>query len=656
MCSSTTLSCGKRSSSGPSTSSRNAFSRSNTSIAGSVDFAVHQQRQADLLHLLERVEAARDARHARVRMGGGARRVELDAEHAAGKLGARDLLGRRVVGEVQRHQRLERRALRQRGEDALAVVQRLLAWCAPAGLRFGITMARPKRRAVSASTEAMRRAVAQVQVPVVGALERELVHPAEFYLARASALRYSSLRGAPVMRAASFAASLGGSASSRTSSTRVGIDGGGAVRRPGRAPARTRPAARCGLRRRASRRASPSGSRATSSNFLVSSRAITISRVRSPKRAREVRERRRRCGAAPRRGRPARAARAPPAPCGARPRPSGRKPANRKRCGGEAGGREGGGGRVRPGQRAHADARAVRLLRPAARPDRRAPGVPASLTRATFLPSRSSDDQFSAARALVVLVQRDGARRDAVPREQRARWCACPRRRSGAPSAAPRWRAGWRRRGCRWAWRRRYSVPAVIGLGGRVNRGGGVFVKPAMNWSGARAEDLCARLLQGAGLRLVARNWRCRHGEIDLIAEEGGTLVFAEVRMRSGSGFGGAAESVTAAKRERLLAAARLYLSRRPEAPTAASTSSWSTATRAGWNGSAMRLASSAAALLLCMRGGSGAGASPSGCSCRARRSPGFATTPPPRCGRSCASATRSSCRASPTIRTMRTR
>jgi putative endonuclease len=88
-----------------------------------------------------------------------------------------------------------------------------------------------------------------------------------------------------------------------------------------------------------------------------------------------------------------------------------------------------------------------------------------------------------------------------------------------------------------------------------------------MNWSGARAEDLCAQLLQGAGLRLLARNWRCRHGEIDLIAEEDGTLVFAEVRMRTGPGFGGAAESVTAAKRSRLLAAARLYLARRPDAP-----------------------------------------------------------------------------------------
>lgn len=82
-----------------------------------------------------------------------------------------------------------------------------------------------------------------------------------------------------------------------------------------------------------------------------------------------------------------------------------------------------------------------------------------------------------------------------------------------------------------------------------------------------RAEDLCAELLRRYGLRIVERNWRCRHGEIDLIAEEDGILVFAEVRMRSRSLFGGAAESVTEAKRARLIAAARLYLMRRPEVP-----------------------------------------------------------------------------------------
>jgi len=87
-----------------------------------------------------------------------------------------------------------------------------------------------------------------------------------------------------------------------------------------------------------------------------------------------------------------------------------------------------------------------------------------------------------------------------------------------------------------------------------------------MNVEGARAEDLCADLMRAAGLRLIERNWRCRMGEIDLIAEEGGMLVFAEVRMRTGPGFGGAGESVTAAKRARLIAAARLYLSRRADA------------------------------------------------------------------------------------------
>jgi putative endonuclease len=87
-----------------------------------------------------------------------------------------------------------------------------------------------------------------------------------------------------------------------------------------------------------------------------------------------------------------------------------------------------------------------------------------------------------------------------------------------------------------------------------------------MNRAGARAEDRCAELMRASGLVLVERNWRCRLGEIDLIAEERGVLVFAEVRMRRAFGYGGAGESVTAAKRARLVAAARLYLTRRPQA------------------------------------------------------------------------------------------
>ncbi|MGE0874945.1 MAG: YraN family protein [Burkholderiales bacterium] len=88
-----------------------------------------------------------------------------------------------------------------------------------------------------------------------------------------------------------------------------------------------------------------------------------------------------------------------------------------------------------------------------------------------------------------------------------------------------------------------------------------------MNAAGARAEEACAALLRRAGLRILARNWRCRHGEIDLVAEDGDTLVFAEVRLRTASRFGGAAESITASKRARLLAAAGLYASRRRERP-----------------------------------------------------------------------------------------
>ena len=82
---------------------------------------------------------------------------------------------------------------------------------------------------------------------------------------------------------------------------------------------------------------------------------------------------------------------------------------------------------------------------------------------------------------------------------------------------------------------------------------------------GRRAEALCARLLERAGLAVIERNFRCRLGEVDLIAREGEMLVFCEVRLRRGQSFGGAAESITAAKRARIAAAARLYLAGKPE-------------------------------------------------------------------------------------------
>jgi len=78
--------------------------------------------------------------------------------------------------------------------------------------------------------------------------------------------------------------------------------------------------------------------------------------------------------------------------------------------------------------------------------------------------------------------------------------------------------------------------------------------------SGVRAEALAAEFLTRQGLAIVARNFRTRFGEIDLIARDGRVLVFVEVRMRRSDAFGGAVESITARKRARLVAAANGYL------------------------------------------------------------------------------------------------
>lgn len=81
-----------------------------------------------------------------------------------------------------------------------------------------------------------------------------------------------------------------------------------------------------------------------------------------------------------------------------------------------------------------------------------------------------------------------------------------------------------------------------------------------MNPRGERGEALAAEFLRREGLVITARNYSCRFGEIDLIARDGNTIVFVEVRSRAGNAFGGAAASITARKREKLLKAARHYL------------------------------------------------------------------------------------------------
>lgn len=86
--------------------------------------------------------------------------------------------------------------------------------------------------------------------------------------------------------------------------------------------------------------------------------------------------------------------------------------------------------------------------------------------------------------------------------------------------------------------------------------------------TGSRWEALALAHLEAAGLRLRTRNFRCRLGELDLVMDEADTLVFIEVRYRRSPGFGGGIESVTAAKRQRLVQAASLYLAAHPALAT----------------------------------------------------------------------------------------
>ncbi|HIX33974.1 YraN family protein [Gemmiger sp. An120] len=83
---------------------------------------------------------------------------------------------------------------------------------------------------------------------------------------------------------------------------------------------------------------------------------------------------------------------------------------------------------------------------------------------------------------------------------------------------------------------------------------------------GRRGEDAAARWYQKQGFAIVARNFRTRMGELDLVAARGNLLVIAEVKTRSGdAGFGAPAEAVDRHKQQRLIRAAQLFLQRCPE-------------------------------------------------------------------------------------------
>jgi len=77
---------------------------------------------------------------------------------------------------------------------------------------------------------------------------------------------------------------------------------------------------------------------------------------------------------------------------------------------------------------------------------------------------------------------------------------------------------------------------------------------------GDEGEQQALLHLQQAGLRLIQRNFLCKGGEIDLIMQDGSSLVFVEVRKRASAQFGGALASVTPAKQKRMVHAAQVYL------------------------------------------------------------------------------------------------
>ena len=80
---------------------------------------------------------------------------------------------------------------------------------------------------------------------------------------------------------------------------------------------------------------------------------------------------------------------------------------------------------------------------------------------------------------------------------------------------------------------------------------------------GQAGETRACRHLESRGLVVLARNFRCRSGEVDVVARDGDTTVFVEVKERAGATHGEACDAVTLGKRRRIVRAARIYASAR---------------------------------------------------------------------------------------------
>ena len=88
------------------------------------------------------------------------------------------------------------------------------------------------------------------------------------------------------------------------------------------------------------------------------------------------------------------------------------------------------------------------------------------------------------------------------------------------------------------------------------SKGSGDY-KRRLGW---RGEEIAIAYLQRQGYRVMARNWRCTAGELDIVAREGETLAFVEVRTRRGNRFGTPEESITPTKQAKLVELAQTYL------------------------------------------------------------------------------------------------
>lgn len=77
---------------------------------------------------------------------------------------------------------------------------------------------------------------------------------------------------------------------------------------------------------------------------------------------------------------------------------------------------------------------------------------------------------------------------------------------------------------------------------------------------GVAGEDAVTQWYLDQGYQILARNWRCREGELDVIAQQGRTIVFCEVKTRSSMAFGSPFEAVTATKRKRIRHLAMAWL------------------------------------------------------------------------------------------------